>query len=105
MKKVVPIYPWPMHAVVAEALGAIPDLLVVEARPGGPGPVLAIKKLPPFVCDAVLVMRPDRLTEAVNIVISDGIEMVSMRDHVAKIVNTNDIEEIVETGVSKVRFS
>lgn len=99
MKRLLPVYPWPLHPIVKAQLAELPDINPVEALPGGPGPVLAIRKLPPFVCDAVLVSEPQRLADAVHIVTSDGIEMVSMRTHL------DALDETVEPFVSRVKFT
>lgn len=98
MNRIVPIFPWPMHPKVAEILEAMPDVTPVEALPGGPGPVLAIRTLPTFICDAVLITRPERVADGVHIVTSDGIEMVSMRE----MLGAGD--EFIEPAVQKVRF-
>ena len=98
MKKLVPVYPWPMHPKVAERLELIPGLNLVEALPGGPGPILAIRETPPFICDAVVVHTPERLADAVRIVTADGIEMVSMREMIGA------VSETTEKVVAKVRF-
>ncbi len=85
MKKVIPIFPWPMHPKVAEALAAIPDIIPVEALAGGPGPILAIRKTPTFVADALVVSDPSRLADAVNIIAGNGIELVCVRDQISAI--------------------
>jgi len=87
-----------MHPKVAEQLAAMEDITPVEALPGGPGPVLAIKSAPTFVCDAVLVLTPERVAEGVHIVTGDGIEIVPMRQFFGA------GEEIVEDRVTRVRF-
>jgi hypothetical protein len=106
MKRIVPIYPWPMHPKVAEAFDAIEDINPVEAVPGGPGPIVAIKKLPPFVCDALLVSDPSRVADAVNVVTSNGIEMVSMRQVLEATLSPNGVPmvEYLSEKISKVRF-
>jgi len=103
MKRILPVYPWPMHAKIAEALEAF-DVTPVEALPGGPGPVLAIRKSPPFICDAIVVMDPERLADGVHIATSDGVLMVSMRQAVEKSLDMNGVAEYTETTVSRVRF-
>lgn len=80
MKKVVPVYPWPMHQKIIDALDAIPDIQPVQANPGGPGPILAIRQVPPFAADVILVNAPERVEEAVNIITRNGIELVTIRD-------------------------
>lgn len=80
MNKIVPVYPWPMHPKVAEVLNAIPNVRLVEALPGGPGPVLAIRKAPPFACDAILVLSPEKAAQAVDIITEDGIKLMTMGD-------------------------
>lgn len=102
MKKMVPVYPWPMHQKIIDALSLIPDITPVEANPGGPGPILAIRKLPPFVADAILVNSPDRIAEAVNIVTRNGIELVTIRDTM-EVVFGPGITEIMKTK-KPVRF-
>lgn len=104
MKKIVPMYPWPMHPKVAEAMAAIPDAVPVQALPGGPGPVLAIRKAPRFMADAIVVMSPERLPEAVHVVISDGLEMVTVRDQVTSVLGAGaPVRETRET-LEGVRF-
>lgn len=78
MKQIVPVWPWPMHPKVAEVLGRIPDIKLVEALPGGPGPVLAIRKAPSFPCDAVVVLRPEKAAQGVDLVVQNGIKFVTM---------------------------
>lgn len=85
MKKIIPVFPWPMHSKVAEALAAIPDIIPVEALAGGPGPILAIRKSPTFVADALVVSDPARLIDAVNIIAGNGIELVCVRDQISAI--------------------
>ena len=105
MKRIVPIYPWPMHPKVAEVVNAIPDITPVEALPAGPGPILAIRKPPPFVADAIVVMQPDRIPEAVKIVVGDGIELVTVRDAISKAMGGKEIIEYAPEKIeSKVRF-
>ena len=80
MRRIVPVYPWPMHPKIAEALAAIPGVNPVQALPGGPGPVLAIRNPPPFACDAIVVRSPEKLAQGVDIVTGDGIELKTMGD-------------------------
>lgn len=82
MKRIVPVFPWPMHPKVAEVINAIPDINPVEALPGGPGPILAVGKPPTFMADAIVVRSPDRVPEAIKIIVGDGIELVTVRDMV-----------------------
>lgn len=84
MKKLIPVYPFPIHPKVA-ALLPQDGYLYVEAMPGGPSPVLAIRKAPPWVCDAVVVMEPEKAAQAVDIVASDGVRMVTVRDTISDI--------------------
>lgn len=84
MKKLVPIYPWPVHSAVQDVLDGIPDINVVEALPGGPGPILAIAKVPPFACDAIVVKAPEHIAAAIKIVTSEGIELHTVRDMVSE---------------------
>lgn len=78
MKKIVTVWPWPMHPKVAEVLEAIEGINLVQALPGGPGPVLAIRKAPPFACDSIVVSSPEKAAQAVDIVIANGIELSTM---------------------------
>ena len=78
MKKIVTVYPWPMHPKVAEVLEAAEGINLVEAVPGGPGPVLAIKSAPPFACDAIVVMSPQKALQALDIITETGIKLVTM---------------------------
>lgn len=98
MKKLVPVYPWPMHPKVAEVLEPIPGINLVEAVPGGPGPVLAIRKAPPFACDAIVVLTPEKAAQAVDIVTANGIELKTMGD----IIGFKEVQG--ETVPQKVRF-
>jgi len=104
MKKIVPVYPWPMHPKVAEVLQAVPNITLVQAVPGGPGPVLAIRKAPPFVCDAIVVLNPEKVAQAVDVVIANGLEMVTVRDMVSAVVGKKLPHEKLERVESKVRF-
>lgn len=96
MRKIVPIYPWPMHPKVAEVVNAIEGINPVEAVPGGPGPVLAIRRPPKFVCDSIVVMQPDRVPEAVKIVTGDGLELVTVRDVLSKAMGLPEGQKLVE---------
>ena len=78
MKKIVTVYPWPMHPKVAEVLNAVEGFNFVEALPGGPGPVLAIKSAPPFACDAIVVTSPQKAVQALDIITETGIKLVTM---------------------------
>lgn len=80
MKQIVPVWPWPMHPKVAEVLEPIPGVTLVEALPGGPGPVLAIRKAPPFACDAIVVLSPEKAAQAVDIVTANGIKLMTMSE-------------------------
>lgn len=91
MKRMVPVYPWPMHKSVAAALAELDDIMVVEALPGGPGPVLAVMKAPPFVCDAIVVLEPDKLAQAVNIVAETGMKLVTVRDTISAISGNGEL--------------
>jgi hypothetical protein len=108
MRNIVPIHPWPMHPKVAEVVNAIEGINPIEALPGGPGPVLAIRQAPPFVCDAIVVMRPDRVPEAVKLIVGDGLELVTVRDWVKRNFGIPDdhglVETIEATGTRQVRF-
>lgn len=80
MKQIVPVYPWPMHPKVAEVLEKVPNIKLVEALPGGPGPVLAIRKAPPFACDAIVVLSPQGIAQAIDIVIENGVKLMTMSE-------------------------
>lgn len=95
MKKVVPVYPWPMHKVISDVLDTIPDIQPVQANPGGPGPILAIRQVPPFAADVILVNTPERLVEGVNIVIKSGIELVTIRDKFTEVFGEGTKETVV----------
>lgn len=105
MKKIVPVYPWPMHSRVADALALIPGITPVPALSGGPGPVLAIKSPPPFVCDAVVVLEPEKLAQGVQVVIEDGIRMVTVRDMFSEAIRSPErLTDTLERAESKVKF-
>lgn len=89
MKKLLPVYPWPMHPSVAAELAKLPDIQPVEALPGGPGPVLAIRKVPTFMCDCIVVERPESLLAAVDVAMRDGLRIVTVRDMVSEIFNAD----------------
>lgn len=95
----VPVYPWPMHPKVAEVLEALPDLNLVEALPGTPGLVLAIKKAPPFACNAVVLSDPQKAAQAVDLVTENGIKIMTEAD----ILGLHLLR--VEAVEAKVRFS
>lgn len=80
MKDLIPVWPWPMHQKVAEVLNALPNVQVVEARPGGPGPILAIGKAPTFACDAIVVTSPEKAAQAVDIITKNGLRLVTMSE-------------------------
>jgi hypothetical protein len=93
VKRIVPIYPWPRHPPVAEVANPSPDITPVEALPSGPGPILSIRKPPPFVADAIVVMQPERVPEAVKIIIGDGLELVTVRDMVSEALGAPVVEK------------
>lgn len=103
MKRLVPVSPWPMHPKVAEVLEAIEGIVLVQALPGGPGPILAIGKAPAFVCDAIVVKSPEKAAQAVDIIISNGLELVTVRDMVEEALGV-DVKEWEQKVDSKVRF-
>lgn len=94
MKKIVPVYPWPMHAKVADVVEAIENITPVQALPGGPGPVLSIKVTPPFVCDALVVTDPSAVEAAVRIITEGGVQLVTVRDQISAVFGT--VREFVE---------
>lgn len=102
MKKIIPVFPWPPPARLMKELGGIPNIQPIEALPGGPGPILAIRE-PNFVCDAIMVKDPEYVKDAVRIIAADGIEFVSMRDQIGHIVG-GEVVEMQIPIVSKVRF-
>lgn len=85
MKLTVPIYPWPVPPIVQEQIDKLGNYNLVEAVPGGPGPVLAIRKPPPFACDAVVVLKPENVADGLHVVTGEGIAMVTVRDFIGKI--------------------
>ena len=87
MRRLLPVYPWPMHPQIAKELAKRTDIQPVEALPGGPGPVLAIRKAPTFVCDAIVVERPERLLAGVDVALRDGLKIVTVRDMVSEAMN------------------
>jgi len=103
MIRIVPVHPWPMHPKVAEVLETIPDIRLVEALPGGPGPILAIRKAPPFVCDAIVVLSPEKAAQAVDVILGNGIELVTVRDALGTMLGQELPPEQVE--VKGPRFS
>ena len=104
VNKLVPVWPWPMHPKVAEVLQAIPGVSLVEALPGGPGPVLAIRKAPPFACDAVVVLSPEKAVQGVDIVTGNGLELVTMGTILGRIAGQSVTELASEAVEQKVRF-
>lgn len=78
MKRLVPVWPWPMPPKLAEILEAIEGIQPVEALPGGPGPVLAVRSAPPWACDSIVVLKPEKAAQAVDIVIRDGVKLSTM---------------------------
>ena len=101
MRKLVPVYPWPMHESVKAALDAITDfeVNVVEAVPGGPVPILAINTVPPFATDAIVVRAPEHIAAAARIVTSNGIELHTVRDWLARTVQRDlPFETMEERG-------
>lgn len=104
MKKIVPVYPWPMHPKVAEVLSVIEGITLVEALPGGPGPILAVRKAPPFVCDSIVVSSPQKAAQAVDIVIGNGIELVTMADILSQTVGKSVTVLPSEHVEQKVKF-
>lgn len=107
MKRILPVYPWPMHPKVAEELDKIPDIQPVGAVPGGPTPVLAIRNPPPFAADAIVVMSPDRVPEGVRIALGDGIKLVTVRDVIESVFGSpvTEYELVKPESKSKVRFA
>ena len=98
MNRIVPVCPEFGHPKVAEVLERIPDVKLVEALPGGPGPVLAIRKAPPFACDAIVILSPEKAAQGVDIVTSNGILLMTM----GEILGYKELQP--EKVESKVRF-
>lgn len=107
--KIVPIHPY-HPKIVAQIAAERPDVRAVEAVPGGPGPVVAIRKMPPFACDAILVTDPAFLLAAVSVACdAPGVRLVPMGEVLAEMMGApaGSVVE-VERGPgqsSKVRFS
>lgn len=81
--KIVPIFPF-HPKIVAQIAAERSDVNVVEALPGGPGPVVAIKRVPPFACDAILVTDPAFLMAAVSVACDlPGVRLVPMSEVLA----------------------
>jgi len=99
VKKIVAVSPWPMHPKVAEVLNAVEGIQLVEAIPGGPGPVLAVGKAPAFACDALVVTSPQKAAQAIDIITETGIRLVTMGQWLG---GTELPEERVE---AKVKFN
>lgn len=93
MKRILPVYPWPMHSKIAAELALIPDLMPIEALPGGPGPVLCIRKVPPFMADCIVVDQQSALASGLRIALADGIRMVTVRDKVSEIFGIQVVEK------------
>lgn len=93
MKKILPIYPWPVYPSVQKILDAHPNIQAVEALPGGPWPVLAIKQAPPWACDAIVVMEQHRLMDAVHIALKDGLELVTVAAQLSELLGT-EVKEV-----------
>lgn len=93
MNKLVPVYPWPVHSKIAAVLDAIPGVETVEAIPGGPGPVLCVRKSPPWACDAIIVLEPQKLAQAVDIVVSDGIVLATVRGWLSETMKSAPLNE------------
>lgn len=104
MKKIVPVYPWPMHPSVAVLVNAIEGVTPVEAVPGGPGPVLAVRKVPPFACDAIVVLSPEKVAQAIDIVTSDGIRLSTVRDWIGETMGGAPVNETLVAVERKVKF-
>lgn len=89
MKKTLAMYPWPMHSSVANAISD--NVIPLEALPGTPGPVLAVRHAPPWACDAVVVTHPSKLQAAVEICTEDGIQLVTVRDFLSEILSPGSL--------------
>lgn len=102
MKRILPIYPWPVHPVVQAEIEKIVDLEAVQATPGGVGPVLAIRKLPPFMADVILVEKPQMLSIGIQIAMGDGLRMVTVRDMVSDAMNAeHPLNEETQAKINK----
>jgi hypothetical protein len=75
------------------------DIRIVEAIPGGPGPVLAIRKVPPFVCDAIVVKSPTKLDAAIDIIRGDLVELVAAGDILGRMLGTDEVSELPPESV------
>ena len=102
MKKLVPVYPWPVPAKAQAILDTIPDINVVQAQPGGPVPILSLSVVPPFVTDAIVVKAPEYLEAAVRIVASNGIELHTTRDLMGRYLGKDLGFERLENGPAAV---
>lgn len=96
--KIVPIYPY-HEKIVAQIVAERRDVQVVEALPGGPSPVVAIRKMPPFACDAILVTEPGYLMAAVSVACDmPGVRLVPMSESLAGLfgVDPTDVKAVAE---------
>lgn len=93
MKKIVGIWPH-NRGLKAEIEGLFPDdANVVPAIPGGPGPVVAVRELPPFACDALLVTDRSALYTAVAVALRLGVKLVPMREQLSDMLG-GDVKEV-----------
>lgn len=82
--RIVPVFPPnAVDKVRDQVIAAVPEgqdgrIMVVEAAPGGPGPVLAIRKTPRWACDAVVVEHPDALAWAVPLVLGYQVRVMTV---------------------------
>lgn len=82
--RIVPVFPpSAVDKVRDQVIAAVPEgqdgrIMVVEAAPGGPGPVLAIRKTPSWACEAVVVEHPDALAWAVPLVLGYQVRLVTV---------------------------
>lgn len=94
--KIVPIHPY-HPKIVAQITAERPDVNPVEAVSGGPSPVVAIRSLPPFACDAILVNEPQFLMAAVSVACDmPGVRLVPMGAVLAGMMNVapDEVQEV-----------
>lgn len=106
MRNIVPVFPWPAPPAAMRVLEAIPGIKPVEALAGMPGPVIAFRTAPNFICDSIVISHPDAIEHAVKLVIGDGMELVTVRGMLTEIMGLPEDDPLVERWESTqaVRF-
>lgn len=102
--RIIPLYPYSaLEKVEQDIRDAVPlsaegTIMIVEAAPGGPTPVLAIRKAPPWACEAVVAENRDGLKWAVPLALQENVRLVTVAKALSAMLGDQEVTEVTEGG-------